>query len=69
MPLIFGKLATAKPDQYQDPHGLALFLAPWIRIRIEVKSCIRIRIETNANLNHCRVRFRIFLQLLSVLGF
>jgi hypothetical protein len=34
-----------KSDQYPDPH----WFGPWIRIRIEVKSWIRIRNETNAD--------------------
>jgi hypothetical protein len=37
-----------KEKSYQDPDGFA----PWILIRIEVKSWIRIRIESNTDLQH-----------------
>ncbi len=46
---------TAKFDQHPDPHW---FLAPWIRIRTEVKSLIWIRIETNTDLKH-RLKLKI----------
>jgi hypothetical protein len=46
---------TAESEQDPDPHGSASVLAPWIRIRIEVKSWIRIRnrVENNADPQHC----------------
>jgi hypothetical protein len=48
---------TLMSDQDPDPHGSALILfgcASWnrIRIRIEIKSWIRIRNETNADPHH-----------------
>jgi hypothetical protein len=44
----FQLFVTAKSED-PDTHGLA----PWIRMRIEVKSWIRIHIETSADPKHC----------------
>ncbi len=42
-------------DQDPDPHGSVFVFAPWIRIRIKIKSWIRICIETNADPQHWRI--------------
>jgi hypothetical protein len=49
---------TAKSDQDPDPQ-----LAPWIRIRIEIKSWIQICTETNADPQYC-----ILLKLILTVG-
>jgi hypothetical protein len=48
---------TLKSDRDPNPHGIRTSLAPWIRILIEIKSWIRVRIETNADPQHWTKRF------------
>jgi hypothetical protein len=44
---------TSKYDRDSDPHAfIRIGLAAWILIYIDIKSWIRIRIETNADPQH-----------------